>query len=196
MTTQRIIKSHLPYKYFAQQLKEKKTKVVLVVRNIKDTLVSFYHFYRMCKFLGNMKGPFDEFFELFKEKNLVYGDWFDHVSGYLNNQSKFNLLLVRYEDLKNDLKGNIRKNAEFLEEELSESQFDAIAEHVDFKSMQNNKSLNKSWIPGFDQNISPYIRKGMVVYWKNYFSVEKVEYIDALHKEKMDSSGINFNFQC
>ena len=195
MTTQRIIKSHLPYRYFAQQLNAKKTKVVHVVRNIKDTLVSLYHFYRMVKFLGNMKGPFDEFFELFKEKHLIYGDWFDHISGYLNNQRKFNHLWLRYEDLKIDLKGNIRKIAEFLEEEISESQIDAIAEHVDFRSMQNNKSLNKSWVPEFDQTISPYIRKGLVGDWKSYFSVEQVKYIDALYKEKMDASGINFNFE-
>ena len=195
MTTQRIIKSHLPYRYFAQQLKEKKTKVVLVVRNIKDTLVSFYHFYRMSKFHGDMKGPFDEFFELFKEKRLAYGDWFDHISGYLNNESKLNIHVVKYENLKKDLKGSTKEIAEFLGEELSESQFHAIAEHVDFKSMQNNKSLNKSWVPELNQTISPYIRKGVVGDWKNYFSVEQVKYIDALYKEKMDASGINFNFE-
>ena len=195
MTSKRIFKSHLPYRYFEQQLNGKKTKVVLMVRNIKDTLVSLYHFYRMCKALGNMKGSFAEFFELFKEKRLVYGDWFDHFSGYLNNQNKFNLLVVKYEDLKNDLKGNIRRIAEFLEEELSETQFHSIAEHVDFKSMHNDKSLNKSWRPGLDQTISPYMRKGVIGDWKNYFTEEQVRYIDTLYKEKTDALGINFNFE-
>ena len=195
MTSQRIIKSHLPFRYFEQQLNEQKTKVVLMVRNIKDTLVSLYHFYRSCKSLGNMKGSFDEFFELFKEKRLVYGDWFDHISGYLNNQNKFNLLVVKYEDLKNDLKGTIRRIAEFLEEDLSENQFHSIAEHVDFKSMQHNKSVNKSGSPTVDQTISPYMRKGVIGDWKNYFTEEQVKYIDTFYKEKTDALGIYFNFE-
>ena len=44
----RIIKTHLPARFFTnhRNVVDKKTKVVYGMRNPKDTLVSFYNFYR------------------------------------------------------------------------------------------------------------------------------------------------------
>ena len=193
MTTPRIIKSHLPYRYFKQQLKGKKTKVILAARNIKDTLVSLYHLYRMDSGLGNMTGPFEEFFELFKAKHLFYGDYFDHILSYWNNKLKFNLFVMKYEDLHKDLKGSVRRLVAYLGEELSEDQLTAIVEHVGFQAMQTNDSTNKSWIPELNQAISPFVRKGIVGDWMNYFNEEQMEYVDALYKEKMDGTFLMFD---
>ena len=57
-------------------MKTKKPKVVVVSRNPKDCLVSFYHFYKYPHF-GGFEGDFHEFFELYKNKKLVNGDIFD-----------------------------------------------------------------------------------------------------------------------
>ena len=196
-TTPRIIKTHLPYRYFQNQLESKKTKVVFGARNIKDNLVSLYHFYRMCVFFNFMKGPFEEFFELFKQKQLFGGDWFDFNLSYWNNRSKYNVLLVRYEDLLKDFSGSVKKMADFLEVELSEEQIATIAEHVHFDSMQKNDNINKSWMNKtiLDQSISQYIRKGEVGDWKNHFTLEQLQYVDALYKEKMDGTGLDFDFE-
>lgn len=42
----RLIKTHLPSHFFDKTLAAKNTKFISVLRNPKDTLVSFYHFYR------------------------------------------------------------------------------------------------------------------------------------------------------
>ena len=61
----RTIHSHLPAKYFGQQL-EANVKFVVVIRNPKDALVSYYYFYRSNVNLGNFSGSWDEFFEMIK----------------------------------------------------------------------------------------------------------------------------------
>ena len=191
----RLIKSHLPYRYFENELTGKKTKVVLGVRNIKDTLVSMYHFYRMNANFGSMTGPFTEFFQLFKEKHLAYGDWFDYNLEYWNNRENHNLLVVKYEDLHKDMSGTLRKLAEFLEVELSDEKIQAIADHVSFDSMKDSKSVNKCKHPGFNHEVSPFMRKGKVGNWKSQLTVEQNEYVDALYQEKIVGSGMEFDFE-
>ena len=50
------------------------------MRNPKDTLVSYYHFYNTRAMFDKIP-TFSEFFEIFKKNDLVFGDWFDHVLG-------------------------------------------------------------------------------------------------------------------
>ena len=59
-----------------KEFETKSPKVVVVSRNPKDCLVSYYHFYQNA-FLGPFTGTFSEFLELYKNKRLVNGDIFD-----------------------------------------------------------------------------------------------------------------------
>lgn len=42
----RVLNSHMPIEWLPKQLKEKKTKTVIIVRNPKDVAVSYY--YHVC----------------------------------------------------------------------------------------------------------------------------------------------------
>ena len=62
-STPRFIKSHLPSQLLPPEVWEKKIKMVYVIRNPKDTIVSFFHH-------GNLTAPhrnyqFDDVFERF-----------------------------------------------------------------------------------------------------------------------------------
>ncbi len=46
MQRPRLLKTHLYSEFFAEKLKTSKAKVIVVIRNPKDALVSYYHFYR------------------------------------------------------------------------------------------------------------------------------------------------------
>ncbi len=73
-----------------------------MIRNPKDNAVSYFHHHKMSTFLGNYKGTWDNFIELFIKGHLVYGDWFEHVKGYwdLAQQYPNRILFISYEELK------------------------------------------------------------------------------------------------
>ena len=83
-------------------------------------LVSYYHFYRMNKLLGNYAGNWDDFFELFRLKKLAFGDWFDFMTDWWEGRKDMYLLHVQYEDLLRDPVEKIK--------EMAASAFDEIVE--------------------------------------------------------------------
>ncbi len=75
-TPQRIMFTHLPYYFLGKELSQKKCKVIVVMRNPKDVVVSYYHFYRANLFLGHYTGSFEGFLEIYQNEMLNGGDWF------------------------------------------------------------------------------------------------------------------------
>lgn len=73
-----------------------------MVRNPKDTAVSYFHHHKMSKFLGNYSGEWSEYLQLFMKGHLVYGDWFEHVNAYWQLAQKYpdRVLFISYEELK------------------------------------------------------------------------------------------------
>merc|ERR1712126_60582 len=114
MESPRLLKTHLPPDFFQKPLGNTQAKFVVVMRNIKDNLVSYYHFYMNNKTLGNLEGGFAEFFDLFRNKRLAWGDWFDMNVQWWALRDNPNLHFVKYEDLRNDVLAEIKKIAKFL----------------------------------------------------------------------------------
>ena len=70
---------------------------------------------------------------------------------------------VFYEDLKRDLKGELKKMAFFLGKELSEDQLDRLKEHLQFENIQKNETVNMEEMRkiGFLNDGGQFIRKGI-----------------------------------
>ena len=69
----RLIKSHLPGQLLPPQVWEKKIKIVYVIRNPKDTIVSYFKF-------GQMLSPF---------KKFDFNEMFDR---FMSGTSKFEVI--------------------------------------------------------------------------------------------------------
>lgn len=190
----RTIKTHLPSHFFDTQLGQGQMKVIVVMRNPKDTLVSYYHFYRMNKGYEHYKGTWDDYFEIVKARELVYGDWFEHVIKWWRIRDSPNVLIVKFEDIKNNPMREVRKMATFMGKSYDDATMDAIVKHTSFNSMKANPCTNGTVSPFLNNTISAFIRKGEVGDWKNYFSEEQNKYIEHRIKTELDPIGLHFDF--
>ncbi len=128
-----MLKTHMPVSFFERGLQQQpKAKVVVGARSPKDTLVSLYNFYRVLGPLGNFPGTWDEFFELYKNKRVFYCDFFEYYEGWwrYKNENPDQVLFVRYEDMKRDVSGVIRKLAAFLDKSLTDEQVERIKVNI------------------------------------------------------------------
>ena len=182
----RVFKSHLKSNYFTKPLGSTQAKFIVVLRNVKDTVVSYYSFYKNNKILGNYTGSFDEFFEIFKQKKLVFGDWFEFYLDWWGKRHNPNVCFVKFEDLKKDTKKEIENIAAYLGMTPTEKQIDTICNHVTFDAMKANRTVNREG----SGIITNFMRKGQVGDWTNWLSAEQNDYLDKLLAERLRGTGL------
>lgn len=196
------MKTHLP---FSKQLYSEGAKYIYVSRNPYDCCVSYYHFAKTTRAHHNDGRTFDEFFESFVQGKVNFGDYFDHLLSWYAHRSDPNVLLMTYEELKNDTESCVLKVADFIGKEHGRKlrdQPELLKQIVSNVSLEVMKGLEKemkkkvtqrrvaepSTMPedvrtqtvlSFGPVGIPFsgdlVRKGVVGDWKNHFSPVQVE---------------------
>ncbi len=188
----RCVKTHLPLKLFTKHIqKHPNLRIIQTLRNPKDTLVSF--FYHMHTSLGGFNGTWDQFFQLFKEEKLPFGDFFEfNTEWYQLNKDREASLVLKFEDMKNDPRGHVIKIAKFMGDNLSDAAVDKITEHSHFKvaapKLNALMHAKTHWRPGK----SSFARTGTSGGWKYYFSQEQSKIVDAKFAEYLQPLGLAF----
>ncbi|KAM3931927.1 sulfotransferase 6B1-like [Leptodactylus fuscus] len=172
----RVLGTHLCYDDLPQTFFDKKVKMLVVFRNPKDTAVSLFHFYNNNPMLPTYDS-WDEFFPDFMAGNVVWGSYFDHAVAWNKHLEDDSILLITFENMKEDLEGSIRRISEFFGISMTEEQVKETAEKGTFKSMKENSGKTHG---AFGQII---FRKGDVGDWKNYFSEAQSQEVDAKFEE-------------
>ncbi|XP_014798616.1 PREDICTED: sulfotransferase family cytosolic 1B member 1-like isoform X1 [Calidris pugnax] len=196
MPSPRVVKTHLPAHILPKSFWENRCKMIYVGRNAKDVAVSFYHFDLMNKFEPD-PGTWAQYLEEFMAGRVAYGSWYDHVKEYWKRRKDHPILYLFYEDLKEDLRREVAKVAQFLGQELSEAALDAVTRHTSFEAMRDNPTTNYSMVPSqfMDHSISPFMRKGTTGDWKNHFTVAQSERFDQDYAQKMLGTDLHFRTQ-
>ncbi|KAB7504294.1 Sulfotransferase family cytosolic 1B member 1 [Armadillidium nasatum] len=168
---QRHIKTHLPATILPPSFVSSGAKLIYITRNPKDTIVSYWHFVRLLSTVSFI-GSFREFLQLFLSDKVPYGPFYDHLRTYFDLQKTQNVLIITYEDLKEN------PIQYYLQVPVTDSEAFDVAVATTFRSMSENKSVNyEHWKDiGFaNKNEGKFLRKGVVGDWKNYFTPEMLK---------------------
>ncbi|CAG5129582.1 unnamed protein product [Candidula unifasciata] len=179
--TRRILNSHVLFEDLPAQMKEKKTKIILTFRNPKDTLVSFYHHHTSLPDVWNYAGEFQNFFPLFIKGQVDNSSFFDYYKQWdedIKKNPDQPVLVVSYEDMKEDLPREIRRLAAFIDVPLTDQQVEEIAQAAGFSSMKDVYQKG-------DNYSSIFLRKGQVGDWKNWLTIAQSEMVDAAVEQKL-----------
>jgi hypothetical protein len=176
----RLLKTHVYFSMFLPH--NPKMKIIHIMRNPKDVITSYYHYYRVQERLGPFSGSWDEFYQMAVEGYLIWGDWFSHTLEWWNqSRTNRNLLFITYEDLKLHTAATLQQISTFLGKNLTDEAVRVIEKNISFTAMKGKRN-------GFDlpQEVGDkFFRKGEVSDWKNYFTVAQNEQFDQLIQQRL-----------
>lgn len=164
----RIMATHVPFSFLPGEAKTKRARLVYVVRDPKDVLVSYYH-WRVDP------PPFDVFVKRFLSEaetdtakatagGAMYGGYAAHVLEFVAAaKAGANIHLMSYENLHADPDFEISALAKFLGKELTGDKITAVREASSFKSMKKGAQLEEETM---NYGQEPALRWSSVLYRK------------------------------
>ena len=169
-----IIKTHLPYDMVPQN---QSAKYLIVMRNPKDVVVSFYHHLKKSK---SVSCPLDfhGFFVEWINGNLAYGDYFAHSLSYWRHRNDPNVTYLVYEEMKRNPREAVLAISRFLGKEYTErlldnnnnneSILDNVVNYSSFDYMKTDVSEHNQFL----------LRKGITGDWRNHLTKQESDQID------------------
>lgn len=159
----RILKSHDDYRRFAGG---RRGRFVFVLRDGRDVCISLFHHRRNFK---RYDGSFEEHFDHFLD-NTEY-NWFDHLRPWLENRRGLSILYVRYEDLKRDFEGTVRRlavdcgiaaNDDVMARVIERCGFAFMKQHEPKFAPRNEHFAGRTDAPYLVRHADQFIRHGVV----------------------------------
>ncbi|CAN6253761.1 unnamed protein product [Urochloa humidicola] len=201
MPSPRVLAVHAPFTALPASVLESGCRVVYLCRDPKDAFVSLRHYLDDIKPSESAAmTAFAEAFDLFCGGVSPFGPVWDHMAGYWKESvaRPEEVMFLRYEDLKEDAVGCVRRLAEFLGcpftgEEVAGGVPEAV---VALCSMDRMRSVqaNMDGMHGTESwsfKNSAFFRKGEVGDWKAHITPEMARRLDAIVEEKLRGSGLS-----
>lgn len=117
-------------------------RVIYLLRDGRDAMVSYWHYY-------NALYPSMDFETLVRKAPRLRARWHEHVEAWLSNPIGAEVLIVRYEKLRLDPTGELRRIADFVSIEAGEEHLGKVAHEADFCRQQEREKLrgweNEQW---------------------------------------------------
>jgi hypothetical protein len=163
----------------------KKKKVIFLVRDPRDVLVSYY--FHISRRSDLFHGSMAEFIrsEVYGIRKIImfYNIW--HANLHVPRA----LLLLRYEELHADPQGNLRSVLDFIgADHIGDNIVEKAVEFASFSNMKKLEEtrhfLSKKLQPGKSEDEDSYkVRRGVVGGYRDDLSLEDCQYINAVIQE-------------
>ncbi|OWM90060.1 cytosolic sulfotransferase 15-like isoform X1 [Punica granatum] len=197
----RLFATHIPHDSLPESVGQSGCRVIYICRNPLDTIVSFCHFAPQVKpeLWSGGRSSMEEYLDYCCRGIDGFGPFWDHMLGYwkasLERPDK--VLFLKYEDLREDTAGNLKRIAEFMGVPFSEEEErdGVIEEIVKLCSLSSLKELevNKTGKPGvWSTENKTYFRKGEVGDWVNHMTPSMAEKLERIMEEKLSPFGLKF----
>jgi hypothetical protein len=180
--------THWPYRWWFF----KNQKVFIVVRDMRDAMVSHYEKYKK---MNDLDLPFSVFLRQKSRKGFQHGPVFSKRVKFFNSwvrgrKNTKDFLIIRYEDLLADTEKNLKKIINFID--LPAEDLDAVvSKAVDFGSVKNMKQREGSQKKEGEKKT--VVNKGISGRYKEYFTEEDKEYFQNYVRENLiDSFGYDY----
>ncbi|XP_046542815.1 sulfotransferase 1A1-like [Haliotis rubra] len=196
----RIFNTHLPLRMLPKQVVEKKIKCIQIMRNPKDTCVSYFNHLRDMVAPYNYEGDFTEFTEAFMSEKIPFGPYSTYLQSWKDEVAAapgLPTLDIYYEDMKIDPLRSIKDVARFLGLASTGKFCEEVGDACSFKKMKKVDQEMKSGLPmkmWADGTGGTFYRKGEIGDWKNWFTVAQSERFDVIWNKKMKDSGFDFTY--
>lgn len=186
----RIIKSH---QYFDPRY----PKVIYIVRDPRDVLLSQYHFAIKRRLIPD-DFPIKEYLPRFlgKDQDHNYGNWRDNVASwfYLRRNNP-DFLLIRYEDLLSDGKQQLARIADFLGLPQDAHRIESALQRSSaerMRELEKKQALSWSSTKETRQDL-PFVRAAAAGGWKQELPADCVAALELAWGDLMKQLGYEVN---
>ncbi|XP_031256824.1 cytosolic sulfotransferase 15-like [Pistacia vera] len=194
----RILATHVPYASLPNSILNSDCRIVYVARNPLDQFISHWKFLSGFQDQNMNLVSVEEAFEMICNGVQGYGPIWEHILGYwkASQEQPEKVLFLKYEDMKEDIKLNLKNLANFLgcpftEDEERQGVVEEISKLCSFdnlKTLEVNK--NGKHPTGFRNDT--FFRNGTVGDWRNYLTPSMAERMEKVLEEKFSGSGLSF----
>ena len=153
-------------------------RVVYLLRDGRDAMVSYYH-----HMVALEKGRVDFLETVQTGKGLFPGKWHEHVQAWLANPFRAKMMVIKYEDLKNNTAHELQRFCDFAELKRSPEFLKMIAEGTAFEQMRDKEIKLGSGDPQWPKD-KTFRRRGAVGSYKDEMPPEV---LSAFLKDSRDT---------
>lgn len=163
-------------------------RVVYLLRDGRDTMVSYYHY---IKALGNADV---DLMQLVRAPEKFAGcKWHEHVEAWRLNPFGADILTIKYEELKSDLKGQIKRFCDFVGIRRDSAHLDRIIPDLAFAKFKIQEELD----PGLGNPLWPvgkkFFRRGEAGAYKNEMTIDVEREFMRSAAATMDKEGYSIS---
>lgn len=177
----RIFNTHLRWEMMP---KDGDARYIYMTRDGRDACVSFFHHLsHQAVEDGGFTGGLDQFIADWTSGCAPFGSWSAHLKSWLDGGAATDprVLIIRYEDLKSNLRQQVLRVSLHLHLELSHSRIDELLPRFTFQWMRENEvhfnPRSVRWVTSEDDDSAEFhfIRQGEVGEGSRRFSASQDE---------------------